>query len=55
MISTIMILMMQIGFALLEVGSIRLKNTSNILLKNCMDTMVGGIVFYFLGYSLLQN
>ena len=50
-----MIIMMQIGFAVLEVGSVRQKNTSNILLKNVIDTMAGAIVFYFIGFSLMSD
>jgi Amt family ammonium transporter len=53
--STIMILMMQLGFAMLETGSIRAKNTSNVLLKSVTDCIVGSISFYLCGYGLLNN
>lgn len=33
------------------VGSIRVKNAKNILLKNIIDGCVAGIVFYFVGYG----
>lgn len=46
---------MQVGFALLEVGSIRQKNTSNILLKNVLDTMIGATVFYMVGFGLFED
>lgn len=32
---------MQFGFAALEVGSIRAKNTKAVLLKNTMDAAIG--------------
>ena len=34
----------QAGFALLEAGSVRAKNTKNILLKNVLDACLGGAV-----------
>ncbi|CDW76015.1 ammonium transporter [Stylonychia lemnae] len=46
---------MKIGFALLETGSVRQKNTSNILLKNCVDFFVGVVVFYAAGYGLMHE
>eukprot|EP00466_Bigelowiella_natans_P008596 jgi/Bigna1/39706/e_gw1.35.43.1 len=35
---------------MLESGSVRPKNTNNILFKNLMDAAVGGIAFYLLGF-----
>ena len=42
---------MQSGFALLEVGTVREKNSQNILMKNCLDACIGGIVFFLWGYA----
>lgn len=42
---------MQSGFALLETGSIRRKNHTNILLKNVTDITVGAIIFFFIGFG----
>jgi Amt family ammonium transporter len=47
-----MIFTMKLGFALLEVGSVRAKNTSNILLKNVLDTVAGALIYYAIGYGL---
>lgn len=47
-----MILTMKIGFALLEVGSVRIKNSSNILLKNVVDTVTGALIYYMIGFGL---
>jgi Amt family ammonium transporter len=46
---------MQMGFAMLEAGTVRSKNSSNILLKNLLDTYVGSIVYYLIGYGLANN
>ena len=50
-----MILLMQVGFALFETGSVASKNTSNVLVKNVIDTFFGALVFYISGYGLMQN
>ena len=42
---------MQAGFALLESGSVRHKNYQNILLKNCMDACIGGLVWWAWGFA----
>lgn len=48
---TVLVFQMQGGFALLEAGSVRAKNTKNILLKNLLDACVGGLVWWAFGYS----
>ena len=50
-VSTGFILLMQAGFALVENGSVREKNSRNILIKNLFDVCAGGIVFYFIGFG----
>ena len=40
------IIFMQAGFGFLEAGSIRAKNTTNILIKNFADLTFGNIIFY---------
>lgn len=46
-----MVVFMQCGFAMLEVGSVSVKNTKNILIKNIGDAVVGAISFWLLGYG----
>jgi len=43
---------MQAGFAMVESGFVRSKNTSNILMKNMLDACVGGLFFWAFGYAI---
>ena len=38
-------------FGMLEAGSVRTKNTRNILLKNLLDACVGAIIWWAWGYA----
>ncbi len=53
LIAACLVMFMQAGFALVEVGFTRAKNGANILMKNLMDYAVGSLVFWFIGYSLM--
>ena len=44
---------MQAGFAMVEAGFTRAKNTGNIIMKNLMDFCIGTVVFILIGFSLL--
>ena len=50
-VSTGFILLMQAGFALVENGTVRSKNSKNILIKNLFDACAGAIAFYLVGYG----
>ena len=43
---------MQLGFILLEVGTIRAKNSRNIIYKNLIDYMVSTITYWIVGYGI---
>lgn len=46
-----MVFSMQCGFCMLEVGSVRFKNTRNILVKNILDACIAGIFYWGFGYA----
>lgn len=52
LLSASLVFVMQIGFAMLTVGSIRTKNAKNVLLKNVLDACVGVLAFFLFGWSL---
>merc|ERR1719453_3058206 len=47
-----LVFLMQAGFAMLEVGSVRKKNSKNILVKNFMDACIGAIMWWATGYAI---
>lgn len=53
LIATAMVFIMHLGFAALEAGFTRSKNTVNILFKNIGVISIGLLSFAFLGYSLM--
>ena len=52
MICGVLVFFMQAGFALLEAGSVRAKNTKNILMKNLLDACIGALIWGAWGYGL---
>ena len=48
-----LVFFMQAGFALVEAGLTRSKNTTNILFKNLMDFAIGTIGFWVIGYGIM--
>jgi len=53
LIAAALVFFMQAGFALVEAGFTRSKNTTNILFKNLMDYVIGTIVFWAIGFGLM--
>lgn len=49
----VLVLFMQSGFAMVEVGMNSAKNTVNILAKNVMDLAVGALLFFVVGFGLM--
>ena len=51
MTAGVLVFMMNCGFALLESGTVRFKNYQNVLLKNVMHALVGGLIWWAWGYA----
>ncbi|KAK1859409.1 hypothetical protein I4F81_002005 [Pyropia yezoensis] len=51
LVSGYLVFLMQTGFAMLTAGSVRSKNTKNVLLKNVLDACVGAIAYYLFGFA----
>ena len=48
-----LVMWMAAGFAMLESGLVRTKNTATICLKNIALYSVAGLMFYLIGYNLM--
>ena len=55
LIGAALVFFMQAGFAMVEAGFTRAKNTGNIIMKNLMDFCIGTVVFIVIGFSLLMG
>ena len=53
LIGAALVFWMQAGFAMVEAGFTRAKNTGNIIMKNLMDFCIGTVTFILIGFSLL--
>lgn len=53
LIHGVLVMFMAAGFAMLESGLVRSKNTATICLKNIALYSVAGIMFYLIGYNLM--
>jgi len=53
LIHGVLVMWMAAGFAMLESGLVRSKNTAAICLKNIALYSIAGIVYYLIGYSLM--
>lgn len=55
LIAAMLVFFMQPGFALVEAGFTRSKNTANILMKNFMDFMIGSFLYWCIGFGLMYG
>ncbi|EBA14748.1 ammonium transporter [Roseobacter sp. SK209-2-6] len=53
LIMALFVLVLQCGFLCLEAGTVRIKNATNVALKNISDVCVVSFAFWFLGYGLM--
>ena len=55
LLAAMLVFWMQPGFALVEAGMTRAKNTANILMKNFCDFMAGSVIFWLVGFSMMYG
>ena len=55
LVTTFLVMFMQPGFAMVEAGFTRSKNTANILMKNLLDFAIGSLVYWLIGYSIMYG
>merc|ERR1719473_2047950 len=55
MLCGFLVFFMQCGFALLEAGTVRAKNTKNILLKNLLDACIGALIWWSVGFMIAYD
>lgn len=53
LLAAMLVFFMQPGFALVEAGFTRTKNTANILMKNLLDFMLGSLLFWTVGFGIM--
>ncbi|MDR3260243.1 MAG: ammonium transporter [Tannerella sp.] len=53
LLAAMLVFFMQPGFAMVEAGFTRTKNTANILMKNFMDFSLGSLLFFFVGFGIM--
>ncbi len=50
-----LVMFMQAGFAMVEVGFTRAKNTANVAMKNLIDYVIGSLAFWAFGFALMMG
>ena len=55
MVASALVFLMHAGFAMLEAGLSRQKNTANILMKNLLTLSVGLLVYYCVGFAFMYG
>ena len=53
LLAAMLVFFMQPGFALVEAGFTRTKNTANILMNNLLDFMLGSLLFWSVGFGIM--
>jgi Amt family ammonium transporter len=53
LLGAMLVFFMQPGFALVEGGFTRTKNTANIMMKNIVDFAFGSLLFWIIGFGLM--
>ncbi|MCA1031008.1 ammonium transporter [Bacillus timonensis] len=53
MLAALLVFFMHAGFAMVESGFTRSKNTLNILMKNLLTISIGSILYFVIGYGIM--
>ncbi|MCB2145168.1 MAG: ammonium transporter [Deltaproteobacteria bacterium] len=53
LVAAALVFFMQAGFAMVEAGFTRAKNSINIMMKNLMDFAIGSIAFWAIGFGIM--
>jgi Amt family ammonium transporter len=53
LVAAALVFFMQAGFAMVEAGFTRAKNTVNILMKNLMDFSMGSLAYWAIGFGIM--
>lgn len=53
LVAAFLVMWMQAGFALVETGFTRAKNSVNIIMKNLLDYCFGSLAFWLIGFGLM--
>ena len=53
LLGTVLVFFMQAGFALVESGFTRQKNSANIIMKNVIDFLIASLVYFFIGIRIM--
>jgi Amt family ammonium transporter len=53
MVAAFLVFWMQAGFAYVEGGLTRAKNTNNIMMKNLMDFSLGSLAYWAVGFAIM--
>ena len=55
MVAAFLVYFMQAGFAMVEAGFCRAKNTTNLMMKNLMDFVMGSLAYFLVGFALMYG
>jgi Amt family ammonium transporter len=53
LVAAFLVFFMQAGFAMVEAGFTRAKNSCNIIMKNLMDFSIGSLAFWAVGFGVM--
>ena len=54
-VAAFLVFFMQAGFAMVETGLTRAKNSVNIMMKNLLDFSFGALLFWAIGYAIMYS